>query len=51
MTQQTARFLLTLLNNQQLNAGAEDFEQVAAQVLSARRELQTIIDTKEGSRG
>lgn len=43
MTPQTARFLLDLLNAQQLNVGAPDFEETAAKVIQARQELLAVV--------
>ncbi len=39
MTHDTLTFLLALLDVQQLNVGAPDFEDTAAKVIAARREL------------
>lgn len=44
MTSETLSFLLDLLDRQQLAVGAPDFEQVAAQVMAARRELVDALD-------
>lgn len=43
MTRETAAFLLDLLNRQQLNVGAPDFDQAVQAVLKARAELAEII--------
>lgn len=43
MTPETAQFLLGVLNGLTLNVGADDFEQVARQVMQARAELLTIV--------
>jgi hypothetical protein len=40
----TARFLLGLLNQQQLSIGAPDFDEALANVLRARTELQAVIE-------
>lgn len=42
MSKELAAFLLQLVNAQQLNAGADDFEQVAALVVEARKMLAEI---------
>lgn len=44
MTPETARFLLDLLNAQQLNVGAPDFAEVTELVLRARDELLALCD-------
>lgn len=43
MTRETAMFLLNLLNAQQLNVGAPDFEATAKQVIQARSELLALV--------
>lgn len=44
ITVETARFLLWLVGQQQLTAGAPDFEEAVEKVLRAKLELQAIID-------
>lgn len=43
VTRETALFLLNLLNAQQLNVGAPDFEQTVGQVIQARAELLALV--------
>lgn len=43
VSRETAAFLLDLLNRQQLNVGAPDFDQAVQAVLRARSELTEII--------
>lgn len=42
----SARFLLHLLSQQNLQVGAPDFDEAVASVLRARQELQAIIDSE-----
>jgi hypothetical protein len=44
LSRPTAEFLLGMLNTQQLNVGAPDFDQVVALVIAARAELTAIIE-------
>lgn len=44
VTTETAIFLLALLDAQQLNVGAADFEEAVHQVLTARHELIAVIE-------
>lgn len=44
LTPATARFLLGLLDQQQLTVGAPDFEEAAASVIRARQELVAIAE-------
>lgn len=39
----SAQFLLHLLNQQQLQIGAPDFDEAVARVMAARAELQAIV--------
>jgi len=43
MTIETLTFLRNLLGQQNLNAGADDFEQVVRLVVNAKRELEEAI--------
>lgn len=43
MSLDTARFLLDLLNRQQLNVGAPDFDEAVAAIQRARAELLDIV--------
>lgn len=43
MTPETARFLLDLLNRQNLSVGAPDFIEVTHLVLRARAELEQLV--------
>lgn len=47
MTTETLRFLLTLVDAQQLSIGAPDFEQTAAAVIKVRRELVEAIEHEQ----
>lgn len=51
MTKQTAQFLLNLLDAQQLNAGAPDLEQVVTLIVTARTELNAVLNQQETTRG
>ena len=48
MTLETLLLLQTILHAQQLDGRAPDFEDIAARVLTARRELAAAIAEKEG---
>lgn len=43
ITQDTARFLLGLLEQQQVSIGAPDFDEAIATVMKARTELQSML--------
>lgn len=43
ISKQTADFLLGLLNTQQLNVGAPDFDEVVGRVIQARAELSAVL--------
>jgi hypothetical protein len=49
MTEETARFLLGLLQAQQLHVGAPDFSQAVDRVTEALAELTAIIDKSQRS--
>lgn len=44
MSPDSARFLLSLLDSQQLHVGAPDFEEVVARIIAARAELRAVLD-------
>lgn len=47
MSPETLRFLVTLVGNVTLSAGADDFADVAAMVVQTKRELGEAIATAE----
>ncbi len=48
MSQETLTFLLQLLEAQQISVSAPDFEEIAARVVRARRELVEAIESGNG---
>jgi hypothetical protein len=49
MTRTTLQFLLNLVNMQQLNVGAPDFDDVVVQIVDARRELIDALSDTDGT--